>query len=51
MQLLLEHGADADCRNDRDETLLYLVSEAGCTKTIQPLLNPGADVNSRMRQG
>ncbi len=51
VRLLLEHGANADCRNDRDESPLRLISEAGCTKTIQLLLNHGADANSCMRQG
>jgi ankyrin repeat protein len=46
--LLLEHGADADCRDDLDQTPLHLASHVGCPKTMRQLLQHGADTNNRM---
>ncbi len=51
MQLLLKHGADADCTDNLDLTPLRLASKIGCPKAMQLLLEYGANVNKRIHYG
>jgi len=50
-ELLLENGAQIECRNEDGMTPLMLASLRGHHKMIRLLLDSGADPNSKLRQG
>ena len=50
-RLLLEHGADADPRDDDKRTPLLRASEEGHVKVVRVLLEHGADTEARVMYG
>ena len=51
IELLVEHGADANARGEDNTTALQLASEFGRLGVARVLLNHGADVNAKNKRG
>ena len=51
IELLVEHGADANTRGEDNTTALDLASEFGRLGVARVLLNHGADVNAKNKRG
>jgi ankyrin repeat protein len=49
MQLLLEHGANVDARDNHNEAVSHLASEHGEVEVVQLLLQHNANINARGR--
>ena len=47
MQLLIQHGADVNARDNGNSTPLHLASRWGVVESVQLLVQHGADVNAR----
>ena len=47
MQLLIQHGADVNARDNGNSTPLHLASRWGGVESVQLLVQHGADVNAR----
>ena len=50
-KFLLEHGADADAKDDDDSTALHTASFRGGVKVVQLMLDHGANIHVRNKQG
>ena len=46
VQVLLEHGADANARDDTHSTPLHLASLSASPEIVRMLIGQGADVNA-----
>lgn len=44
---LLDHGASIEAMNGRDNTVLYLASISGCTRTVKVLIERGANIDTK----
>lgn len=51
VQLLLEHGADVNCRNASQQTPLHLACLSQSISSVEILLKHGANVNAVYRDG
>lgn len=51
MQLLLDHGTDADSRNKRNASALHMAIAWGNVKIVQIVLDNGADINIQDERG
>lgn len=50
-RLLLEAGADPNCLDDKEKTPLIVAAQTGGKRSIQVLLEFGADVNAKTVYG
>ncbi len=48
VEMLLAHGADTSCMNDRGEAPIHLAITGGNIKVLETLLSSGVDVNARL---
>jgi ankyrin repeat protein len=51
LQLLLQHGADANAASDGGWRPLHNAAQKGLTSIVQVLLNAGADINATLSNG
>lgn len=51
VMILVEFGADVECRDGEGHTPLHLAVEGGSIETVEVLINRGAHANAKTERG